>query len=175
MHGSCPAHTKGEVWEPVGMTDLRGAAVSRLTRFLVAVVLPVGAACAGCAVSEPDDTAWVDAARQTLEDSVASAATTRLALQERSAGHLSSSYAVVVARDAEELAGTTADTLTTQQPPPGRSATYDRLGGLLEDLTSAVASGRVALVDDDPAEIQQATKELTSVLADLRRTLEELS
>lgn len=119
--------------------------------------------------SQPDDQAWVKAARQSLEDASSEVATVRLVIEQRAAGNTIGKYAVTVAVTSEEAAGKATDSLTTLQPSPGRKADAGKVGTALGDAEDLITDARVALVDNDTAELRKITGELKAMTGRLDR------
>jgi hypothetical protein len=112
----------------------------------VAWLVSVVVLAAACAPSTPDENSWRAAARRAISDVSSAVQTARLALREDEEGHLYGSYVQTVAVDAEELAGSGADSLASVQPPEAERQRYDAVTAQLDDAASLLSEVRIAVV-----------------------------
>lgn len=115
-------------------------------RLLASVLVVLGVVMSGCAVSEPDPSAWRDQAKQTLDDVGSEVATARLVLVQLDDGRLPSAYGVTMAADAEEAASKAEDKLSSLQAPRALGGLPDKVLTLVGKATEAVQQAREAVV-----------------------------
>lgn len=144
------------------MNRCRGASL------LAVLALLLGTACS--VPSEPSPADWRAAAIQALEDVAGQLGTVELVLAQEQDDKLLGRYAVVVASEAEEAAGTSAESLTSQQPPAGTRQRFGTVSGALDEATSLLTEARVALVDDDRAKYSSLRRRITR----LQQRLDEI-
>lgn len=125
------------------------------------VAVALTATLTGCSlVSQPDAASWDDQATQALSDAAGQVGTARLALESARKGQTWSSYTVVVVQEAEQAMGSTQDTVSTLQVPPGREKRAAQVERLLDDAGRAVRDARADAVAgryDDPELHRQLT------------------
>jgi hypothetical protein len=142
-------------------------------RRLVALVA-VAALVGGCVPSQPSPNDWRRQARQSLEDVLSEVATAQVVLREQAAGHLLTKAGVVMLVDAEESAGTTAETFSALQPPEGFEQRHAKVSDALERASGLIADARMARVREDQetyVELQRSLVHERSMLAGLREQL----
>ncbi|GAA4817193.1 hypothetical protein ACFQ0K_08705 [Nocardioides caeni] len=124
----------------------------------------------GCAVVDtPDESAWRDQARQSVEDASSEVQAARLVLVQLTADRVPQAYGVVMLADAEEAAGKVEESLAAVQAPAPVRRLSDDVTALLGRAVDAVRAARVAAVGDtEPAPIVRTD------LADVQRQLDAM-
>jgi hypothetical protein len=127
-----------------------------------------------CAPKSPDQAVWTDQARHALGDVRSEVDTLELVLRQQRSGKLPQNYQQVVAIDSEESIGTTAESFSSVQPPPGTDARYKDVTSLLSDASDLAAETRIAIVREDTTEYPKLLRQLGKVSDDLAKALAEL-
>lgn len=120
-----------------------------------------------CVPGQPDRATWREDGSTTLTDVAGQLATAALTIEHDD--DLIGGYDIVVLTDAEELAGTSADSFTSQQPPEGELEEYERVSTALDDALSALADARIAVVNDNTAAYPGLVRQLNRLDARLQR------
>jgi hypothetical protein len=163
------------IWIQAGLRDLATGGARpwspRLRRVMVVagawlVLLPCLTA---CRPPQPSAASWRTSTQTTVGDTLSDVATARLTLeQERQGSRFVGHYAQVVLTYSEEAAGSSAEKVSSQQPPPSERARWDRVVRELEDAAGLVTDTRVAVVANDTASYDE-------LLRRLRATAKQLS
>jgi hypothetical protein len=139
---------------------------------VLALLLAMGI---GCAPKSPDARVWTDQARHAVTDAQGEVATAQLVLRQQQEDRLPQNYQQIVLIDSEESVGTTAESFSSVQPPPGTDATYENVTAALSDASDVVAATRIAVVRDDTAAYSKLLRQLAEVSDDLDEQLRELN
>jgi hypothetical protein len=127
-----------------------------------------------CSPQTPDHESWTDSALQALEDSASEVATAELLLRQVRDDRVTRSYEKVVALDADEAAGTIAESFGAKQPPPEDDAEYRRVTTALSDAADLLADVRIAVERSDTSEYADLLEQLGKVADDLDSTRREV-
>jgi hypothetical protein len=128
-----------------------------------------------CAPKSPDPPVWTDQARHAITDVQGEVATVELVLRQQQSDKLPQNYQQVVVLGSEEAIGTTAESFSSVQPPPGEDARYKQVTSVLSDASDVVAETRIAVVREDTGEYGRLLRDLGKVSDDLSKELEELN
>lgn len=109
---------------------------------LTLVAVPAATA---CSPSTPDVGSWRLHARRAVADVLSNVQTARLVLQQSLDDRVHDAYLQTVVIEAEETAGTSAQTLESEQPPRAERERYDAVTGRLEDATGLLGDVRIAV------------------------------
>jgi hypothetical protein len=122
-----------------------------------------------CVPSAPSPQAWREDARRAVSDVAEEVATTQLALEQERSGRLLGGYAVVVVVQSEELAGTAASGLESEQPPKVEQDRYDVVTKAVDDATGLITDARIAVADGDEAAYPDLVRQLEKTARELER------
>lgn len=128
----------------------------------------------GCVPASPDEGAWTDQARRTVESVASEVASTGLLLREEQDDDLLGRAAVVMTVASEEAAGSAVESFSAAQPPAGLHERYDDVVAVLDEATDLLTKVRIAVVDagsrccpDLPDELGRMDARLRDLAGDL--------
>jgi len=127
-----------------------------------------------CAPQTPDHESWTDSALQALEDSASEVATAELLLRQAEDDRVTRAFEKVVALDADEAAGTIAESFGAKQPPRQDDEEYRTVTTALSDAADLLADVRIAVERGDTSEYADLLEQLEKVADDLDRTRREV-
>ncbi len=139
------------------------------------VLLTAAVVLAGCVTPATGAGTYRAKARSSVQAAISETETARITLQGLERGRIFDPTADVIVTGNETAIGSIAATFGSVQPPSGNDRLRDETGQLLSDAEDAVAAARIAVRRSDPADIQDALRDLQKVTKQLENAEKALS